>query len=143
MPLTPEDVQNKRFSTVRFKEGYDEEEVDAFLDEVEAELRRLLAENQTLGRAGAAPTPAQAPTPAPAAPPAEEPSEAALRTLLLAQRTADEAIAQAKSEAEQVVAQAKVRASSIESEAQQQHASAMAELQRQRGALEAQIDELR
>ena len=41
MPLTPEDVQNKRFSTVRFKEGYDEEEVDAFLDEVEAELRQL------------------------------------------------------------------------------------------------------
>src|SRR5437868_3755948 len=48
MPLTPEDVQNKRFSTVRFKEGYDEEEVDAFLDEVEAELRRLLGENTDL-----------------------------------------------------------------------------------------------
>jgi DivIVA domain-containing protein len=41
MPLTPEDVQQKRFSTVRFKEGYDEVEVDAFLDEVTAELRRL------------------------------------------------------------------------------------------------------
>ena len=43
MPLTPEDVQQKRFSTVRFKEGYDEVEVDAFLDEVTAELRRLTA----------------------------------------------------------------------------------------------------
>ena len=148
MPLTPEDVQNKRFSTVRFKEGYDEEEVDAFLDEVEAELRRLLGENSDLRSrpASAAPaTPAAAPTPAPAAPapPAEEPNEAALRTLLLAQRTADEAIAQAKAEAEELVAAAKVRASSIESEAQAQHAQAMAELQRQRSTLEAQIEELR
>src|SRR5690348_3854436 len=145
MPLTPEDVQNKRFSTVRFKVGYDEEEVDAFLDEVEAELRRLLTENsdlRTAPRAAAAPAPAAAPTPvaapAPAAPapPAEEPNEAALRTLLLAQRTADEAIAQAKQEAEQIVTSAKTRAASIESEAQQQHAAAMAELQRQRQALE-------
>src|SRR3954467_14829738 len=111
MPLTPDDVQNKRFSTVRFKEGYDEEEVDAFLDEVETELRRLLAENSSLGRA---PAPASQPeAPAPAAAPAEEPSEAALRTLLLAQRTADEAIAQAKGEADQIVSQAKVRASAI------------------------------
>jgi DivIVA domain-containing protein len=142
MPLTPDDVQNKRFSTVRFKEGYDEEEVDAFLDEVEAELRRLLSENQSLDRAGAA-SAAQEVAPSPAATPAEEPNEAALRTLLLAQRTADEAIAQAKGEADQIVAQAKVRASSIETEAQQQHASAMAELQRQRGSLESQIEELR
>ena len=41
MPLTPDDVAAKRFGTVRFKEGYDELEVDAFLEEVEAELRRL------------------------------------------------------------------------------------------------------
>jgi DivIVA domain-containing protein len=43
MSLTPEDVQQKRFSAVRFKEGYDEVEVDAFLDEVTNELRRLNA----------------------------------------------------------------------------------------------------
>lgn len=42
MPLTPEDVRNKQFTTVRLREGYDEDEVDAFLDEVEAELTRLL-----------------------------------------------------------------------------------------------------
>ena len=142
MPLTPEDVQNKRFTTVRFKEGYDEEEVDAFLDEVEAELRRLINENQSLGRTAAA-APAEQPAAPVAAAPSEDPSEAALRTLLLAQRTADEAISQAKAEAEQIVAQAKLRASSIESEAQQQHASAMAELQRQRSTLETQIEELR
>src|SRR3954463_6785011 len=113
MPLTPEDVQNKRFTTVRFKEGYDEEEVDAFLDEVEAELRRLLGENEQLRRApkpaAPAPPPPRAPTPAPAAPPVreEQPQEAALRTLLLAQRTADEAIAEAKAEAAQISPAAK------------------------------------
>ena len=147
MPLTPEDVQKKQFTTVRFKEGYDEEEVDAFLDEVEAELRRLLAENQQLNRTAAAPAaPAAAPppqAPPPPAAPAEDPTETALRTLLLAQRTADEAIAQAKAEAEQVVAQARVRASSIETEAQQQHAAALSELQRQREGYERQIENLR
>lgn len=48
MALTPEDVANKRFTPTRFKTGYDEEQVDAFLDEVEAELRRLLIENADL-----------------------------------------------------------------------------------------------
>src|SRR3954471_22819868 len=48
MPLTPEDVRNKQFTTVRLREGYDEDEVDAFLDEVEGELTRLLRENEDL-----------------------------------------------------------------------------------------------
>ncbi len=48
MTLTPEDVSNKRFTPVRLREGYDMGEVDQFLDEVEAELARLLAENDDL-----------------------------------------------------------------------------------------------
>jgi DivIVA domain-containing protein len=48
MPLTPADVRNKQFSTTRLRPGYDEEEVDAFLDEVETELDRLLQENEEL-----------------------------------------------------------------------------------------------
>ena len=48
MPLTPADVRNKQFSTTRLRPGYDEEEVDAFLDEVEAELDRLIQENEEL-----------------------------------------------------------------------------------------------
>jgi DivIVA domain-containing protein len=65
MPLTPADVRNKQFSTTRLRPGYDEEEVDAFLDEVEAELDRLLQENEELRsklaefmRGGKAPAPA-------------------------------------------------------------------------------------
>ena len=48
MPLTPEDVSNKRFTPVRLREGYDMGEVDQFLDEVEAELARLTKDNDDL-----------------------------------------------------------------------------------------------
>ena len=48
MPVTPADVRNKQFSTTRLRPGYAEEEVDAFLDEVEAELDRLIQENEEL-----------------------------------------------------------------------------------------------
>src|SRR4051795_2482876 len=116
MPLTPQDVQNKEFATTRFKPGYDEEEVDAFLDEVEAELTRLLTENADLRNrinqmqvAAAAspvasapvvePVVASAPEPVAAVPApvavTEAPDQAALRTLQMAQRTADSAVAEA------------------------------------------------
>ncbi|QWC85607.1 DivIVA domain-containing protein [Nocardioidaceae bacterium] len=48
MPLTPEDVSSKRFTPVRLREGYEMGEVDQFLDEVEAELQRLIRENDDL-----------------------------------------------------------------------------------------------
>jgi DivIVA domain-containing protein len=72
MPLTPEDVSNKRFTPVRLREGYDMGEVDQFLDEVEAELARLTKENEDLraklssaqaGGAVVAPEPVKAPEP--------------------------------------------------------------------------------
>jgi DivIVA domain-containing protein len=49
MPLTPADIHNTAFKRPPIgKRGYDEEEVDAFLDEVEQELIRLLEENAAL-----------------------------------------------------------------------------------------------
>jgi DivIVA domain-containing protein len=49
MPLTPADIHNVAFKKPPIgKRGYDEEEVDAFLDEVEQELIRLLEENGAL-----------------------------------------------------------------------------------------------
>jgi DivIVA domain-containing protein len=146
MPLTPEDVRNKQFTTVRLREGYDEDEVDAFLDEVETELRRLIRENDELRaklaaatRAASAapaasttaplpvvvkePEPApEPPKPAPA-PPAPAPveqtssSDSAARVLALAQQTADQAIAEARSEANKIVGDARQRAEAIEREA--------------------------
>lgn len=48
MPLTPEDVVHKRFQPTKFREGYDQDEVDDFLDEIVVELRRLNQENEDL-----------------------------------------------------------------------------------------------
>jgi DivIVA domain-containing protein len=48
MALTPEEVVNKRFTIVKFREGYDQDEVDDFLDEVVVELRKLGGENEEL-----------------------------------------------------------------------------------------------
>ncbi len=50
MALTPEDVVNKRFQPTKFREGYDIDEVDDFLDEIVVELRRLNSENEELRR---------------------------------------------------------------------------------------------
>jgi DivIVA domain-containing protein len=78
MPLTPEDVSNKRFTAVRLREGYDMGEVDAFLDEVEAELLRLNRENNELrtkletAQTGAAEGQAGRPVPVAAPAPADE-----------------------------------------------------------------------
>src|SRR3982751_3530426 len=49
MPLTPADVHNVVFKKPPIgKRGYDEDEVDAFLDLIEAELARLIEENNDL-----------------------------------------------------------------------------------------------
>src|SRR3979490_128358 len=78
MPLTPADVHNVAFSKPPIgKRGYNEDEVDAFLDLVENELTRLIEENADLrqrieeldrelaggGGAAAAPPPPRLPTP--------------------------------------------------------------------------------
>ncbi len=128
MPMTPTDVANKQFR-IAFR-GYSLDEVDAFLDEVETELSRLLRDNAELknrpsSTAPAVPPPEAAPAPA-------EPmlgmhgQEAALRTLLLAQRTADQAIAEARAEAEQIVSAAQSEADSAVSAARGQAQSVVA-----------------
>ncbi|HEX4015777.1 MAG TPA: DivIVA domain-containing protein [Frankiaceae bacterium] len=89
MPLTPQEVASKVFGPTRMRRGYDENEVDAFLDQVEAELTRLTTDNERLrqeleqARKGIAPSPAaeaapvvapdlvKVPEAAPAAPVAE------------------------------------------------------------------------
>lgn len=46
--LTADDVLNKKFQPTKFREGYDQDEVDDFLDEVVNTLRALDAENAEL-----------------------------------------------------------------------------------------------
>ena len=84
MALTPEDVVNKRFQPTKFREGYDQDEVDDFLDEVVVELRRLNQENeelrQRLGSGDGAPSETPAPVSAFAAPQNDQVAEPAEET---------------------------------------------------------------
>jgi DivIVA domain-containing protein len=148
MPLTPADVRNKQFSTTRLRPGYDEEEVDTFLDEVEAELDRLIQENEELraklaecmrGKVPALhtspviepkpdlmapePPPMEPKQPEPAMmgmPPAEDNMDTAARVLALAQQTADQAIADARREADETLGRARREADEILGKARRQ-----------------------
>ena len=72
MALTPDDVVTKQFQHVRFKEGFDPDEVDDFLDEIVVEWRKAIAEADELKaklaayESGAAPARAVEPIAAPA-----------------------------------------------------------------------------
>lgn len=183
MALTPQSVRDKQFTPTRFKPGYDEDEVDGFLDEVEAELMRLLEENAALRGALESqppqppappppapvepepPAPAAALTPAPERVPAQisgppaTPGQAELeemlrRTLLLAQRTADEAVAEARAEAartvgaareeaERTVATARQAAAETEREAAERRASEESAAVAERHRLETEVEQLK
>ena len=116
MALSPQRIRDTSFKSAR--KGYDQAEVDAFVEEVaaaletaqneatamEARARAAVARLQELSREGAVDA-----SPTAAAKPAEVPanvdeSETISRTLLLAQRTADTTIAEAQAEADRVLA---------------------------------------
>jgi DivIVA domain-containing protein len=150
MPLTPADVRNKQFSTTRLRPGYDEEEVDAFLDEVEAELDRLIQENEELRaklaevlRGGGKPAgipalssplsdpkdmmmpePPERRQPEPMMMdrmhPVEDNMDTAARVLSLAQQTADQAIADARREADETLGRARREADEVLTKARRQ-----------------------
>jgi len=166
VPLKPSDVANKLFDKA-FR-GYAMDEVDAFLDEVEGELTRLLTEKAALQRelgsdarpvtaapadavtppAATAPetigletTSPEAEVPETAAPAAGESQDAALRTLVMAQRTADQAIAEARGEAEATLSLARSQAESELADARTE-AEELLEQARQRATeLDEQVDE--
>ena len=46
--LSADDVLNKSFQTTKFRDGYDQDEVDDFLDEVVSTMRAVYAENEEL-----------------------------------------------------------------------------------------------
>ncbi len=147
MPLTPADVRNKQFSTTRLRPGYDEEEVDAFLDEVEAELDRLIQDNEELRaklaevlRGGKVPAlnaphmdsgqdlmppeplrhePERRPEPV-MMKPVEDNMDTAARVLALAQQTADQAIADARREADETLGRARREADDLLTKARRQ-----------------------
>lgn len=106
MTLNPEEVVNKRFRATKLRQGYDEEEVDEFLDEVVTELRRLNAANADLrsklatcegrvielatGSSGPAADPVNAPVVAAAPVPAPAPEVAAAAAAPVASESVSE-----------------------------------------------------
>lgn len=168
MALTPEDVVTKQFQHVRFKEGFDPDEVDDFLDEIVVEWRKALEENAELKTKLAAyesgETPAAAPAAAeeapaavvdevpapvaaaPAAPVVEESTASTGATagiIELAQRLHDEHVAEGETKKNQLISDAQTEVERIRTEAQAKDREESARLERERNTLEARITELR
>ncbi|MFE1666152.1 DivIVA domain-containing protein [Microbacterium sp. P02] len=171
MALTPDDVVTKQFQHVRFKEGFDPDEVDDFLDEIVVEWRKTIAENDELKaklaalESGDAPseaaheeapaeeTPAE--SPAAEAPAAEAsstdsqvsadvaPAAASAGIIELAQRLHDEHVAEGKAQRDQLISDAQTQAAAIVSEAEEKGRIEMERLDRERATLEGRITELR
>ena len=167
MALTPEDVVTKQFQHVRFKEGFDPDEVDDFLDEIVVEWRKTIAENEELKarvaelESGASSTPA-APAeaepvvevaaaeavvdevPAPVAAPAATGGAAASAGIIeLAQRLHDEHVAEGQAQRDKLISDAQTQAASILAAAEATGRDEIARLDAERATLETRISELR
>ncbi|WP_175953948.1 DivIVA domain-containing protein [Schaalia sp. Marseille-Q2122] len=162
--LTTEDVLSKKFQYVKFREGYDQVEVDEFLDQVvktiytlnveNAELKEQLeAAERRIAELSAAPV-AEVPAPAPVEEPApaafQEPAPvvaddatSASSMLALAQRVHDEYVRDGRKESEQIIAEARSKGDEIVADAQRQHETILTKLEQDRSLLEAKINELR
>jgi DivIVA domain-containing protein len=139
MPLTPADVAAVAFSKPPLgKRGYDEDEVDAFLDLIEAELARLIQENTDLRTRAEPPDQQQLAAPVdtggdprrleslgpPSPPPLREQTAPgddhnvhAARVLGLAQEMADRLTGEAKAEADGMLGHARTKSEQLLSEA--------------------------
>ena len=150
MALTPDDVVHKEFQHVRFKDGFDPEEVDDYLDEIVVEWRKTIEENNELKAKLAAfesgenaPAPAAAPAPAPA-PAAEASSTGTSAGIIeLAQRLHDEHVAEGEAKRKQLIEEAETEVARIRTEAEAKQREESARLERERNTLEGRITELR
>ena len=163
--LTTEDVLNKKFQYVKFREGYDQDEVDEFLDEVVSTIYSLQMENQELKEKLEAAerrvaelsnsdyTPAETPAPV-AAPAVETPAPAAALTgpqdaesatsmLALAQRVHDEYVRDGEEQSAKIIAEANAEREKIIADAQTQKDSLLSQLDQERELLENKINGLR
>lgn len=158
MALTPEDVVNKRFAQTKFREGYDQDEVDDFLDEVVVELRRLTQENEELkakleGRAPVAAAEAKpvaaaaavvAPVVAtPAAVSVEDESASTTNLLQLARRLHDEHVREGLEKRDSLISEGNATAARIVAEAEATQRNELARLNKEKSGIEHRIDELR
>ena len=153
--LTTEDVLNKKFQYVKFREGYDQDEVDEFLDEVVSTIYALQMENQDLKEKLEAAerrvaelsnsdfSPAEAPAPAAPALTGPQDAESATSMLALAQRVHDEYVRDGEEQAAKIIAEANAERDAIISDAQKQKDSLLSQLEQERELLENKINGLR
>lgn len=157
MALTPEDILNKQFQATKFREGYDPDEVDDFLDEVVVEMRRLTDENTALRAeltsTKAALAQAQSQPPAPAVPTPSAASsvsvddpidaEGTTNLLQLARRLHEEHVREGIQKRDELIAEGHAQAARIVSEAEEEQKRRMAVFQQERTAIETKIEQLR
>ena len=139
MSVTAVDVHNVVFrETPMGKRGYDVDEVDAFLDVVEAELARLIEENNELRAGGGSPTPERSgtsPQPVAEQEPGQEHSARASRILTLATETADRYVNEARAQAEQMITSAKGTSERLMADARQKSEHVVAEAKQRAGSM--------
>ena len=146
MALTPDDVVHKEFQHVRFKDGFDPEEVDDYLDEIVVEWRKTIEENNELkAKLAAFESGENAPAPAPAPAPAAEASSTGTSAgiIELAQRLHDEHVAEGEAKRKQLIEEAETEVARIRTEAEAKQREESARLERERNTLEGRITELR
>lgn len=151
MALSPDDVVHKEFQHVRFKDGFDPDEVDDFLDEIVIEWRKALEENVELkaklaayesGERAAAPA-ASAPAAAPITHEVAGSATATAGIIELAQRLHDEHVAEGEAKRQQLIADAQTEVERIRRDAEAKQREQSARLERERNTLEGRITELR
>lgn len=120
MNVTPETIEKQLF-TQRFR-GYDQQEVDRFLDRVSARLSELTAERDELVRERDE-LAARVRELEESGGESEESEKLLQRTLVVAQRTADETVHDARATAEQTIADARAEAEEITADARRQAAA--------------------
>ncbi|HVM00259.1 MAG TPA: DivIVA domain-containing protein [Egibacteraceae bacterium] len=107
--MTPDDIERQVFKE-RFR-GYDQDEVDRFLDRVSTRIEELTRERDALAeKVGALERQTEE---------AGESGSLLQRTLLAAQRTADETVAEAREQAERTLEEARREAHEIIADAEQ------------------------
>ncbi len=155
MALTPEDVVNKRFQITKFREGYDQDEVDDFLDSVVVELRRLGVENEDLKAklAAANARSEDAPAEAPSYPAASVVAAAAVPSaadagnshslLELARKLHEEHVREGLTKRDQLIRDGQENAARLVRDAEAQARAVIGQLELDRKAIENTIDELR
>lgn len=150
MALTPDDVVIKQFQHVRFKEGFDPDEVDDFLDEVVVEWRKVIAENEELKARIAELESGEKAAEAPAEAPSADATAPAAGIIGLAQRLHDEHVAEGiaqrdklAAEGESALDEARTQAAEIVAEAEERRRAELERLEGDRDALESTIGDLR